>query len=206
MNDQLEKVQEEASKVKTESETLKQQIKELQQTIQNQKKKLLEMNSEESKVKQLASDIRDLETKQKGEKVMFEALLAKSKREVQIRDEQIKELQKVIKNNKVTSSNMPNVTQSVPVTEKVQDKCIQFNCGECKITFKSKNELDNHAHKDHNTGAERREYNLFQRLKNKIVPIEPNEEFKCGKCNFNADTVSSFLKHMCSKEMTTNSR
>ena len=78
MKDQLEKVQEEASKVKTESETLKQQIKELQQTIQNQKKRLLEMNSEESKVKQLASDIRDLETKQKGEKVMFEALLAKS--------------------------------------------------------------------------------------------------------------------------------
>ena len=78
VKDQLEKVQEEASKVKTESETLKQQIKELQQTIQNQKKRLLEMNSEESKVKQLVSDIRDLETKRKGEKVMFEALLAKS--------------------------------------------------------------------------------------------------------------------------------
>ena len=154
-------------------------------------------------MKQLASDIRYLETKQKGEKVMFEALLAKSKREVQIRDEQIKDLQKAIKNNKVTSTNMANV---FPVIEKVQDKCIQFNCGECKITFKSKNELDNHAHKDHNTGAERREENLFQRLKNKIVPIEPNEEFKCGKCNFNADTVSSFLKHMCSKEMTTISR
>ena len=49
------------------------------------------------------------------------------------------------------------------------------------MMLKSKNELDNHAHKDHNTGAERREENLFQRLKNKIVPIEPNEEFKCGK-------------------------
>ena len=154
----------------------------------------------------MAFDIRDLETKQKGEKVMFEALLAKSKREVQIRDEQIKDLQKAIKNNKVTSTYMPNVTQSVPVIENVQDKCIQFNCGECKIMLKSKNELDNHAHKDHNTGAERREENLFQRLKNKIVPIEPNEEFKCGKCNFNADTVSSFLKHMCSKEMTTINR
>ena len=167
MKDHLEKVQEEASKVKTESETLKQQIKELQQTIQNQKKRLLEMNSEESKVKQLASDIRDLETKQKGAIVMFEALLAKSKREVQIRDEQIKELQKAIKNNKVTYTNMPNVTQSVPVIEKVKDKCIQFNCGECKIMFKSKNELDNHAHMDHNTGAEKREKNLFQRLKKK---------------------------------------
>ena len=81
VKDQLEKLQEEASKVKRESETLKQQIKELQQTIQNQKKRLLEMISEESKVKQLASDIRDLETKQKGEKVMFEALLAKSNQE-----------------------------------------------------------------------------------------------------------------------------
>ena len=206
MKDQLEKVQEEASKVKTESETLKYQIKELHQTIQNQKKRLLEMNSEETKVKQLASDIRYLETKKKGEKFIFEALLAKSKREVQIRDEQIKELQKAIKNNKVTSTNMSHITQSVPVIEKVKDKCIQFNCGECKIMFKSKNELDNHAHKDHNTGAEKREENLFQRLKNKIVPIKPNEEFKCGKCNFNANTVSSFLKHMCSKEMTTISR
>ena len=73
------------------------------------------------------------------EKDMFEALVAKSKREVQISDEQIKDLQKAIKNNKVTSTYMPNVTQSVPVIEKVQDKCIQFNCGECKITFKSKN-------------------------------------------------------------------
>ena len=76
------------------------------------------MNSEESKVKQLASDIIDLETKQKGEKVMFEALLAKSKRDVQIRDEQIKDLQKAIKNNRVTSANMPNVSQSVPVLKK----------------------------------------------------------------------------------------
>jgi D-aminopeptidase len=70
---------------------------------------------------------------------MFEALLAKTKREVQIRDEQIKELQKAIKNNKVTSTNMPNATQSqsVPVIEKVKDTCIQFNCGKCKIMFKS---------------------------------------------------------------------
>ena len=91
------KIQEEASKVKTVSENLEQQIKELQQTIQVQEKKLLEINSEKSKVKQLVSDTRDLETKQKGEKVLFETLPAKSKRKVKIRDEQIKKLQKVIK-------------------------------------------------------------------------------------------------------------
>ena len=73
---------------------------------------------------------------------------------------------------------MPIVTQSVPVTEKVQDKCIHFNCGEYKITLESRNEHENQALKDHCTGAEE---NLFQRLKNKIVPIEPNEDFKCVK-------------------------
>ena len=94
------------------------------------------MNSEESKVRQLLSDVRYHEKKWKGEKVKFKALLANSKREVQIRDEQIKEFQKVIKNNKVTSTNVPSVIQSVPVTEKIQDKCIQFNCAQIqKLTW-----------------------------------------------------------------------
>ena len=66
------------------SENLEQQIKELQQTIQIQEKRLLEINSEKSKVKQLMSDKRDLETKQKGEQVLLETLPAKSKRNAKI--------------------------------------------------------------------------------------------------------------------------
>ena len=51
--------------------------------------------------------------------------------------------------------------------------------------------------------TEKKAETLFQKLKNKIVPLEQSEEFKCEKCNFNATTVSEFLKHTCAKEMTT---
>ena len=66
------------------SENLEQQIKEPQQTIQVQEKRLLEINSEKSKVKQLMSDARDLETKQKAGPVLLETLPAKSKRNAKI--------------------------------------------------------------------------------------------------------------------------
>ena len=107
VKDHLEKVKEEASKVKSESEALKHQIKEPKKTIQNQKNKLENINSEESKMHQLVSDIKNLKSKHKDEKVQFEDMLAKSKKEIYIKDEQIKDLQKIIKNNTVPSQNIP---------------------------------------------------------------------------------------------------
>ena len=85
---QLEKVKEEANKVKTESEALKHQIKELNQTIQNQKNRLENINSEESKIHQLVYDIKNFKSKHKDEQVQFEAILAKSKKEIYESDEQ----------------------------------------------------------------------------------------------------------------------
>ena len=87
----------------------------------------------------------------------------------------------------------------ISVINKVQEKVEEFNCGECETTFKSTNELDNHVQRDHTKGAD----DLFQKLKNKITPNEPKEEFQCSKCGFNAETVSNFMKHICSKEMKT---
>ena len=148
---------------------------------------------------QLVSDIKNLKSKHKDEKVQFESMLAKSKKEIYIRDEQIKDLQKVIKNNMVLSQNIPTQTKSGSVSNKAQEKILEFNCGKCKTTFKSINEHDNHVQRDHPKGAD----NLFQKLKNKIIPNESKEEFKCGKCGFNAETFSNFMNHICSKEMKT---
>ena len=148
---------------------------------------------------QLVSDIKDLKTNHRGEQVQSEALLAKSGKEIEIRNEQIKELQIIIKNIKVPSKNIPSQMISVSLNNKVKEKLLEFNCDECKTTFKSKNELDNHVQRDHTKGAN----NLFQKLKNKIMPNKPNEKFKCGKCGFNADRVSNFMKYICSKKMTT---
>ena len=167
------------------------------QTIQNQKNRLENINSEESKMHQLVSDIKNLKSKQKYEQVQFEAILAKSKKEIYIKDEQIKDLQKIIKTNMVPSQKIPTQTKSFSVINKAQEKVLEFNCGECKTTFISTNKLDNHVQRDHTKGAD----NLFQKLKNKIIPNEPKEEFKCGKCGFNAETVSNFMNHICSKEM-----
>ena len=99
----------------------------------------------------------------------------------------------------VPSQNIPTQTKSVSVINKAQEKVLEFNCGECKTTFKSTNEYDNHVQRHHPKGAD----NLFQKLKNKIIPNEPTEEFKCEKCGFNAETVSNFMNHICSKEMKT---
>ena len=89
--------------------------------------------------------------------------------------------------------------KTVSAINKVQEKILEFNCGECETIFKSTNELDHHVQRDHTKGAN----NLFQKFKNKIIPNEPKEEFKCGKCGFNAETVSNFMEHICSKEMKT---
>ena len=80
---------------------------------------------------------------------------------------------------------------------------MEIICGECKMFFNSKRELHKHVQIDHDKGTGRRADNLFQKLKKIIIPNEPNEEFMCRKCSFDADTVSNFMKNMCSKEMTT---
>ena len=98
---------------------------------------------------QLVSDIKDLKTNHRGEQVQSEALLAKSGKEIEIRNEQIKELQIIIKNIKVPSKNIPSQMISVSLNNKVKEKLLEFNCDECKTTFKSKNELDNHVQRYH---------------------------------------------------------
>ena len=51
--------------------------------------------------------------------------------------------------------------------------------------------------------SDKRDDTLFQKLKSKILPAEPDEEIKCGKCSYNAGTVSNLMKHICVREMTT---
>ena len=95
--------------------------------------------------------------------------------------------------------------KSVP--NNLQDKLIEFNCSECDLTFNLKSAFKGHSkvkHDKHRTEAssENSEDTLFQKLRSKIVPAEPDDEFKLGKCGFNAGTVSNFMNHICAREMT----
>ena len=93
------------------------------------------------------------------------------------------------------------------VINNIQDILIKFNCCECGWTFNMKSVFKSHAqikHDKHGTEAssEKREATLFVKLRSKILPAEPEDEFKCGKCGFNAGTVSNFMNHICASEMT----
>ena len=107
---QWKKVQEEAKTVKLESELLKLQIKEHNQIIQNQKKQIDEMDANELKVKQLVSEIKDLKSKIKGDKYQLDTIIAKCKRELQTKDENMMYLQKSISNKVI---NRPGVAGAV---------------------------------------------------------------------------------------------
>ena len=65
----------------------------------------------------------------------------------------------------------------------------------------SKHDYNIHIQHEHEKSksvsmSEKKDETLFKRLGNKIVPYEPSEEFKCGKCSFNATTVSNFMNHI----------
>ena len=125
------------------------------------------------------------------------------KKEIKNKEDRIKELLQNIKDNKSINTTVDR--KSVP--NNIQDKLIEFNCSECDLTFNLKSSLNSHVQIKHEkqgteASSEKREDTLFQKLRSKILPAEPDEEFKCGKCGFNARTVSNFMNHICAREMT----
>ena len=114
----------------------------------------------------MKSRLNEIEKELREEQLKSKALVAEHKKEIQNKEDRVKELLQNIKDNKSINTTVDR--KSIP--NNLQDKLIEFNCSECDLTFNLRSSLKSHVQIKHDkqeteASSEKREDTFFQKLR-----------------------------------------